>query len=83
MKGRLTMRDYFCMLGLLVVVAWNVCGGTGCAANQKPAPIASDTYSIPAPTPQDADQAQQNMTDAMRIYWETQYARAKGWACKP
>ena len=76
------MRDYFCMLGLLAVVAWNVCGGTGCAAS-KPEPIASNTYSIPAPTSDDTSEAQQNLSNAWGSYWRTYYARAKASVCKP
>lgn len=76
------MRDYLAMMGLLAVVAWNVCGGTGCAAEPKPAPIASNSYNIPAPTPSDADQAQHNLSDAWSTYWRTQYARAKATVCR-
>lgn len=77
------MRDYIGCIGLLALAFWLITGGSGCAATPKPAPIASDTYSIPAPTPEDTTEAGKNLSDAWGAYWRTYYARAKATVCKP
>lgn len=79
------MRNCLSYIGILAVAFVNITGMVGCARGREPETpkaIASESVTLPTPTPGDSDQAQKALSEAWSSYWQTQYARAKATVCK-